>query len=203
MRMEAYGGPARPSPLRGEALNAGFRYLEVTCAGCDTCNTVDLTIVRRPTEMPIWQLKRRMRCRPCSDERDIPIKRGHLVRLRRTNITTADDGACWYPGEQRGRHEIASNACEYQIDRGVDGSGCVLQRRRADDLTIQASVADGDTLESHETRVRLWGGDAPESSQLCRGEECLVHRCGCSRMAVPTVQTAIERGWIGTTADVR
>jgi hypothetical protein len=45
--MEAYGGPARPSPLLGEALNTGFRYLEVTCAGCDTCNMLDLAIVRR------------------------------------------------------------------------------------------------------------------------------------------------------------
>ena len=97
MRMEAYGGPARPSPLLGEALNTGFRYLEVTCAGCDTCNMLDLAIVRRTTEMPIWQLKRRMRCRSCSDERDIPIKRGHLVRLLRTSITTADNGQSWYP----------------------------------------------------------------------------------------------------------
>jgi hypothetical protein len=72
MRTQAYGGPARPSPLRGEALNAGFRYLEVTCAGCDTCNTVDLTRGRRATEMPIWQLERRMRCRPCSEERGYP-----------------------------------------------------------------------------------------------------------------------------------
>jgi hypothetical protein len=63
---------ARPSPLRGEALNAGFRYLEVTCADCDTCNTVDLTRGRRATEMPIWQPERRMRCRPCSDERGNP-----------------------------------------------------------------------------------------------------------------------------------
>jgi hypothetical protein len=97
MRMQAYGGPARPSPLHDEALNAGFRYLEVTCAGCDTCNTVDLTRGRRATEMPIWQPERRTRCRPCSEERDIPIKRGHLVRLRRTSITTADDGQSWYP----------------------------------------------------------------------------------------------------------
>jgi hypothetical protein len=50
MRMQAYGGPAQPSPLLGEALNAGFRYLEVKCAGCDTCNTVDLTTLRRPKE---------------------------------------------------------------------------------------------------------------------------------------------------------
>jgi hypothetical protein len=71
------------------------------------------------------------------------------------------------PKEQRGRHEIATNESEYRVDRGVDGSG-ILQRRRANDLTVQASIVDGDTLESHETRVRLWGGDAPESSQPCR-----------------------------------
>src|SRR5947209_4844011 len=65
--------------------------------------------------------------------------------------------------EQRGRHEIASNACEYRADRGVDGSG-FRQRRSADDLKGRASIIDGDTLESHGTRVRLWSGDAPESS---------------------------------------
>ena len=31
----------------------------------------------------------------------------------------------------------------------------------ADDLTGQASVIDGDTLEIHGTRIRLWGIDAP------------------------------------------
>jgi endonuclease YncB( thermonuclease family) len=48
----------------------------------------------------------------------------------------------------------------------------------ADDLAGQASVIDGDTLEIHGTRVRLWGVDAPESSQLCRGEDSLQDRCG-------------------------
>jgi endonuclease YncB( thermonuclease family) len=48
----------------------------------------------------------------------------------------------------------------------------------ADDLTGQASIIDGDTLEIHGTRIRLWGMDAPESSQLCRGEESLQYRCG-------------------------
>jgi len=41
----------------------------------------------------------------------------------------------------------------------------------ADDLTGQASVIDGDTIEIHGTRIRLWGIDAPESTQLCRGED--------------------------------
>ncbi|MGX4803995.1 thermonuclease family protein [Bradyrhizobium guangdongense] len=39
-------------------------------------------------------------------------------------------------------------------------------------------MIDGDTLEIHGTRIRLWGIDAPESSQLCRGEDSLPYRCG-------------------------
>jgi endonuclease YncB( thermonuclease family) len=38
----------------------------------------------------------------------------------------------------------------------------------ADNLTGQASIIDGDTLEIHGAWIRLWGIDAPESSQLCR-----------------------------------
>ena len=101
--MEGYGGPAQPSPPVGDALNAGFRYLEVKCAGCNTHNTVDLTTLRRPRETPIWQLEQRMRCRPCSEMRGYAYKRGHLVRLRRTNITARQADA-WYPGDQRDRH---------------------------------------------------------------------------------------------------
>jgi len=48
----------------------------------------------------------------------------------------------------------------------------------ADDLMGQASVIDGDTIEIHGTRIRLWGIDAPESTQLCRGEDSLQYRCG-------------------------
>ena len=47
-----------------------------------------------------------------------------------------------------------------------------------DDMTGQASIVDGDTLEIHGTRIRLWGIDAPESSQLCRGEDSEPYRCG-------------------------
>ena len=48
----------------------------------------------------------------------------------------------------------------------------------AGDLAGQASIIDGDTLEIHGTRIRLWGIDAPESSQLCRGEDSIQYRCG-------------------------
>jgi endonuclease YncB( thermonuclease family) len=49
---------------------------------------------------------------------------------------------------------------------------------RADDFAGQASVVDGDTLEIQGTRIRLWGVDAPESIQLCRGEDSSQYRCG-------------------------
>jgi endonuclease YncB( thermonuclease family) len=48
----------------------------------------------------------------------------------------------------------------------------------AANLVGQASIIDGDTLEIHGARIRLWGVDAPESSQLCRGEDSLQYRCG-------------------------
>jgi endonuclease YncB( thermonuclease family) len=46
------------------------------------------------------------------------------------------------------------------------------------DMIGKASIIDGDTLEIHGTRIRLWGIDAPESDQLCRGEDSLQYRCG-------------------------
>lgn len=48
----------------------------------------------------------------------------------------------------------------------------------AADFVGQASVIDGDTLDIHGTRIRLWGVDAPESSQLCRGADSNLYRCG-------------------------
>jgi endonuclease YncB( thermonuclease family) len=48
----------------------------------------------------------------------------------------------------------------------------------ADDMAGQASIIDGDTLEIHGTRIRLWGIDAPESDQLCRNEGSEHYRCG-------------------------
>jgi endonuclease YncB( thermonuclease family) len=48
----------------------------------------------------------------------------------------------------------------------------------ADNFAGRVSVIDGDTLELHGTRIRLWGIDAPESTQLCRGDDSLQYRCG-------------------------
>jgi endonuclease YncB( thermonuclease family) len=48
----------------------------------------------------------------------------------------------------------------------------------AHDLIGQVSIVDGDTLDIHDERIRLWGIDAPESSQLCRGRDRRPYRCG-------------------------
>ena len=48
----------------------------------------------------------------------------------------------------------------------------------ADDIVGQASVIDGDTIEIHGTRIRLWGIDAPESTQLCRNDDSNIYQCG-------------------------
>jgi endonuclease YncB( thermonuclease family) len=74
------------------------------------------------------------------------------------------------------RHRIVPNpiSCMALIAGLLVATAPVL----AADLTGQASVVDGDTIEIHGTRIRLWGIDAPESTQLCRGEDSLQYRCG-------------------------
>lgn len=47
----------------------------------------------------------------------------------------------------------------------------------AADLGGQASVVDGDTIQIHGQRIRLWAIDAPESRQLCRAAG-RPYRCG-------------------------
>ena len=71
-RMLGFQGPAQPSPALGDAINAGFGYLEVKCLGCNTHQTVALDIVRRPKATPVHELERYMRCRQCSEVRGYP-----------------------------------------------------------------------------------------------------------------------------------
>jgi hypothetical protein len=72
-RMLGFQGPAQPSPALGDALNAGFGYLEVKCLGCNTHQTVALDIVRRPKTTPIHELERYMRGRHCSELQGYPF----------------------------------------------------------------------------------------------------------------------------------
>lgn len=99
-RMLGYKGPAQPSPTIGDAINAGFLYLEVRCLGCDTNQTVALEIVRRPKTTPVHELERYMRCKDCSQRRGYAYKRSALVALRPTKISGEHPASYWWPGER-------------------------------------------------------------------------------------------------------
>jgi len=99
-RMLGFQGPAQPSPALGDALNAGYRYLEVKCLGCATHQTVALDVVRRPKTTPIHELERYMRCRHCSELQGRPFKRNHLVALRTTKVSAANPPSVCWPGER-------------------------------------------------------------------------------------------------------
>jgi hypothetical protein len=99
-RMLGFRGPAQPSPTLGDALNAGYLYLEVRCLGCDTHQTVALDVVRRSRATLIHELERYMRCKDCSQVRGYVYKRRHLVGLRHRKISASDPASTWWPGEQ-------------------------------------------------------------------------------------------------------
>ena len=100
-RMLGFRGPAQPSPMMGDALNAGYRFLEIRCAACDLHSTVDLTIIRRPKDTtPIHELERRMACKDCSQSSRYPVKRGQLVALRAEPISARHPPSTWWPGER-------------------------------------------------------------------------------------------------------
>jgi hypothetical protein len=82
----------------GDALNAGYLYLEVRCLSCGTHQTIALDI-RRPTTTPIHELERYMRCKDCSEVR-VSDKRSHVVALRATKITASDPPSTWWPTER-------------------------------------------------------------------------------------------------------
>jgi hypothetical protein len=100
-RMLGFRGPAQPSPMMGDALNAGFRYLEVKCSACGLHSTLDLTTIRRPRETtPVHELERRPHCKDCSDRAGYRVKRGQLVSLRQVPISATAPPSVWWPGER-------------------------------------------------------------------------------------------------------
>lgn len=86
----------------------------------------------------------------------------------------AADGEAWYPGESVIGTRTSASIGLFATLIVLASSAVALPT----ELTGQASILDGDTLEIHGTRVRLWGIDAPESAQLCRGADSNLYRCG-------------------------
>ena len=100
-RMLGFRGPAQPSPMLGDALNAGFQFLEVRCAACNLHSTLSLTTIRRPKDTTsIHELERRLHCRDCSSRVGYRVKRGQLVSLRTTPISATTPPSISRSGER-------------------------------------------------------------------------------------------------------
>jgi hypothetical protein len=136
--MLGYQGPAQPSPALGDALNAGYLYLEVKCLGCDTHQTLALDIVRRRKTTPIHEMERYMRCRRCSELQGYPFKRSHLVALKSTTISTISSAFGVVAGrsldhvvrrgQQCRRHGKAQRLRRLQVDHKIE-LGRLLDRK--------------------------------------------------------------------------
>src|SRR5690242_2621634 len=48
IRMEAFGGPAQPSPTIAQCLNGGYGWMEIECNRCKTRASIPLDAIRRP-----------------------------------------------------------------------------------------------------------------------------------------------------------
>jgi endonuclease YncB( thermonuclease family) len=60
----------------------------------------------------------------------------------------------------------------------LSGLAILCQASAQEDIPGVASVIDGDTIEIHGQRIRLYGIDAPESGQLCQKPTGKRWRCG-------------------------
>lgn len=65
-RMWADGEPIDPSPTIDQAVNAGYRWIEIECSRCRTKRDVDLAALRRPPTTFVHDLASRLRCSKCA-----------------------------------------------------------------------------------------------------------------------------------------
>jgi hypothetical protein len=86
IQMEAYGGPAQPSPTIGQCINGGCGWLQVKCHRCETEASIPLDAVRRPRDTAIWKLEAALKCRSCKKGRYAPPV--HMIKLTETRLTT-------------------------------------------------------------------------------------------------------------------
>lgn len=79
----ADGGPSMPSPTIEQALNGGYPFLRVKCAGCRQVAWITLIDVDRPRDTPVWKLEGSLTCEPCKS-RAARAPRAIIERLCRS-----------------------------------------------------------------------------------------------------------------------
>ncbi len=75
------GEPLRPSPMLGQAIDAGYRFLRVRCTGCKQTAFVAIEDIRRPRSTRLWTLEDAMACQRCGSGPFRP--RARLERVTR------------------------------------------------------------------------------------------------------------------------
>ena len=65
-RMWANGEPIDPSPTIDQAINGGYRWLEIECSRCKTPSDVDLAVLPHPPTTFVHDLAGRLRCSKCA-----------------------------------------------------------------------------------------------------------------------------------------
>jgi endonuclease YncB( thermonuclease family) len=68
----------------------------------------------------------------------------------------------------------------------------------ASDLSGTARVIDGDTIAIGNTRIRLWGIDAPEREQTCFAKNGDIYECGRGTSGRPGRADAAWAGGVRT-----
>jgi hypothetical protein len=101
-RLLAFKGPAQPSPTLGDALDAGFGYLEVKCLGCDTHQTVALETVATKDNAGSRAGALHAAQGLLSGAR-LSVQAHHLMALRPTKISASEPASTWWPRERCAR----------------------------------------------------------------------------------------------------
>lgn len=97
-QMEAYGGPALPSPTIGQAIAAGYNYLELKCPRCKHQGSVDLRRLRRHHDTELWRLQDSFSCERCRAE-NLWHAKAYMVKLSKV----PESHVPWYPPDESDR----------------------------------------------------------------------------------------------------
>ena len=74
-------GPVRPSPTLALLRYPGYRWMQISCDGCETSSWIDCETIKRKGDIEIANLMRSLKCKRCNRQGPLPRIEG-LLRTR-------------------------------------------------------------------------------------------------------------------------